>query len=219
MDLLRAFGFGTLAQASLLLAGLLVCWVTVPTRLVGILAGFGAGAMIAAIAFDLVPESQAHIDDGQFALWALIGVANLPARRRLVDQRFGSTVGRGDGHRGRLGRRRRTRIGHLRHPDRRRLDRSARASSPQSSSPTSRRRSRCPPTSPPGWRFRRLGTLWLAVVLGCGVAAALGYLGTVWLPDAYGDRAAALAAAPPLAMLTNSLVPFADQRGKEWAGS
>jgi zinc transporter, ZIP family len=52
---LEAFGLGTLAQSSLLLAGLLVCWVTVPTRLVGILAGFGAGAMIAAVSFELVP--------------------------------------------------------------------------------------------------------------------------------------------------------------------
>ena len=52
--MLDAFGLGVLAQSSLLIAGLLVCWVTVPTRLVGILAGFGAGAMISAIAFDLV---------------------------------------------------------------------------------------------------------------------------------------------------------------------
>ena len=36
--------------------------------------------------------------------------------------------------------------------------------------------------------------------------------------DAYGDRAAALAAGGLLAMLTNSLIPFAYERGKEWAG-
>jgi zinc transporter, ZIP family len=47
--MLDAFGLGVLAQSSLLLAGLLAYWVTVPTRLVGILAGFGAGAMISAI--------------------------------------------------------------------------------------------------------------------------------------------------------------------------
>jgi zinc transporter, ZIP family len=53
----KAFGLGVLAQSSLLVAGLLVCWIKFPTRLVGILAGFGAGAMISAIAFDLVPEA------------------------------------------------------------------------------------------------------------------------------------------------------------------
>ena len=46
--MLEALGWGLLAQSSLLIAGLLVCWVTVPTKLVGILGGFGAGAMIAA---------------------------------------------------------------------------------------------------------------------------------------------------------------------------
>lgn len=37
--MLDAFGLGVLAQSSLLLAGLLACWIRVPTRLVGILAG------------------------------------------------------------------------------------------------------------------------------------------------------------------------------------
>jgi ZIP family zinc transporter len=48
---------GFLAQSSLLVAGLLVCWVTVPTKVVGILGGFCAGAMIAARSFDLLPEA------------------------------------------------------------------------------------------------------------------------------------------------------------------
>jgi hypothetical protein len=39
--MLEAFGWGLLAQSSLLLAGLLVCWVTVPTNVVGILGGRG----------------------------------------------------------------------------------------------------------------------------------------------------------------------------------
>ena len=59
--MLEALGWGLLAQSSLLLAGLLVCWVTVPTKVVGILGGFGAGAMIAAVSFDLLPEATAHI--------------------------------------------------------------------------------------------------------------------------------------------------------------
>jgi ZIP family zinc transporter len=75
--MLEAFDWGLLAQSSLLLAGLLVCWVTVPTKVVGILGGFGAGAMIAAVSFDLLPEAQAHIGPWQTGLWMLVGVAVL----------------------------------------------------------------------------------------------------------------------------------------------
>jgi ZIP family zinc transporter len=52
-----AFLLGLLAQSSLLLAGLLACWVRIPVRVVGALAGFGAGGLIAAVSFDLVPEA------------------------------------------------------------------------------------------------------------------------------------------------------------------
>jgi ZIP family zinc transporter len=69
-----------------------------------------------------------------------------------------------------------------------------------------------------GWRAKKLGTLWLLVVLACGVAAALGFLATDATSNAYGDRAAAIAAGGLLAMLTNSLMPFAFDRGKELAG-
>jgi hypothetical protein len=90
LGMLDAFGLGMLAQSSLLLAGLLACWITVPTRLVGILAGFGAGAMISAIAFDLVPEATEHIAEWQTVLWMLIGVAIFLLGDWLVDKRFGS---------------------------------------------------------------------------------------------------------------------------------
>ncbi len=56
--MLEAFGWGLLAQASLLVAGLLVCWVTVPTKVVGILGGFGAGAMIAAVSSTCFPRAR-----------------------------------------------------------------------------------------------------------------------------------------------------------------
>jgi hypothetical protein len=49
--MLEALGWGLLAQSSLLLAGLLVCWVTVPPKVVGILGGFGACGVAAAIGF------------------------------------------------------------------------------------------------------------------------------------------------------------------------
>ena len=69
-----------------------------------------------------------------------------------------------------------------------------------------------------GWSAKRVGILWFWVVLACGVAAALGYLATD-ATSAQGGRAAALAAGGLLAMLTNSLMPFAFERGKALAGA
>jgi len=220
VELLKAFGLGTLAQASLLLAGLLVCWVKVPTRLVGILAGFGAGAMISAVAFDLVPEAEDHIELWQTVLWMLIGVAIFMLGDRIVDKRFGS-----EGTGGAMG----IIVGSV-------VDGVPESiifgiqigtggtisvgfvaavfvsNIPQAIAPSA-------DLAANGWGPKRLGRLWLMVVLGCGLAAAAGYLLTVGLPDAYGDRAAALAAGGLLAMLTNSLMPFAYERGKDWAGA
>ncbi len=88
--LLEAFGLGLLAQSSLFLAGLAVCWITVPTRIIGILAGFGAGALIAAIAFELLPEAQTGLSTLEFALWTLAGVAIFLIGDAVVEKRFGS---------------------------------------------------------------------------------------------------------------------------------
>ena len=85
--MLEAFGWGLLAQSSLLLAGLLVCWVTVPSKVVGILGGFGAGAMIAAVSF---AEATAHIQPWHTGLWMLVGVAVFLLADQLVERRFGS---------------------------------------------------------------------------------------------------------------------------------
>jgi len=216
---LEAFGWGFLAQSSLLVAGLIVCWVKVPTKVVGILGGFGAGAMIAAVAFDLVPEAQV-LDDWQFALWMLIGVAVFLLGDRIVDRRFGSAgvggamgivVGSivdgvpeslilgiqvGTGVTISLGFVAAVFISNI----------------PQAVAPSA-------DLAAAGWGPGRLGKLWFAVVLACGIAALLGYLATDISGDALGDRAAALAAGGLLAMLTNSLMPFSFERGGELAGA
>jgi ZIP family zinc transporter len=69
-----------------------------------------------------------------------------------------------------------------------------------------------------GWSQGRTARLWLAVVAACAVAAAVGWMFANAFSDANGDRAAALAAGGLLAMLTNSLMPFAFQRGGSLAG-
>ena len=55
-------------------------------------------------------------------------------------------------------------------------------------------------------------------MLACGVAAALGYLASEAVSGANGDRMAALAAGGLIAMLTNSLIPFAYERAQSLAG-
>ncbi|CCM64378.1 MAG: hypothetical protein KA973_19180 [Candidatus Microthrix sp.] len=219
MELLKAFGLGTLAQASLLLAGLVVCWVKVPTRIVGILAGFGAGAMISAVAFDLLPEAEVHIAMWQTVLWMLIGVGVFLLGDYVVDKRFGSEGAGGamgivvgsvvDGVPESLIFGIQIGIGATISPTF--LAAVFVSNIPQAIAPSADLAGR-------GWGPARLGRLWVMVVLGCGVAAGLGYLLTTATSDAYGERAAALAAGGLLAMLTNSLIPFAYERGKQLAG-
>jgi ZIP family zinc transporter len=218
--MLEAFGWGFLAQSSLLVAGLLVCWVTVPTKVVGILGGFGAGAMIAAVSFDLLPEAEVHIELWQTGLWMLVGVAVFLLADQFVERRFGS-----EGAGGAMG----IVVGSVVDgvPESAILGIQVGigitislgfvaavfiSNIPQAVAPSA-------DLAASGWGPRKLGQLWLLVVFACGVAAALGFLGTDLTGAVVGDRAAALAAGGLLAMLTNSLIPFSFERGGSLAGA
>jgi ZIP family zinc transporter len=218
--MLEAFGWGFLAQSSLLVAGLLVCWVTVPTKVVGILGGFGAGAMIAAVSFDLLPEATVNIEAWQTGVWMLVGVAVFLLADQFVERRFGSA-----GAGGAMG----IVVGSVVDgvPESLILGIQVGAGIPISLGFVAAVFiSNIPQAVAPsadlvasGWSARRLGQLWLLVVLACGVAAALGFLGTDVTSAVQGDRAAALAAGGLLAMLTNSLIPFSFERGGQLAGA
>ncbi|MCI0632403.1 MAG: hypothetical protein L0206_00560 [Actinobacteria bacterium] len=68
-----------------------------------------------------------------------------------------------------------------------------------------------------GWKWPKLVGMWGVVVLACGITSGLGFV----VGDALGvngDRAAAFAAGGLLAMLTDSLMPYAFDRGGSWAG-
>jgi ZIP family zinc transporter len=218
--MLEAFGWGFLAQSSLLVAGLLVCWVTVPTKVVGFLGGFGAGAMIAADSFDLLPEAEVHIELWQTGLWMLVGVAVFLLADQFVERRFGS-----EGAGGAMG----IVVGSVVDgvPESAILGIQVGigitislgfvaavfiSNIPQAVAPSA-------DLAASGWGPRKLGQLWLLVVFACGVAAALGFLGTDLTGAVVGDRAAALAAGGLLAMLTNSLIPFSFERGGSLAGA
>lgn len=218
--MLEAFGWGFLAQSSLLVAGLLVCWVTVPTKVVGILGGFGAGAMIAAVSFDLLPEAESDIDHWQTGVWMLVGVAVFLLADAFVEKRFGSA-----GSGGAMG----IVVGSVVDgvPESMILGIQVGigftisigfvaavfiSNIPQAIAPSA-------DLAASGWRPARLGRLWFLVVLACGLAAALGFLATDASGAVQGDRAAALAAGGLLAMLTNSLMPFSFERGGALAGA
>ena len=193
--LIEALGFGLVAQSSLFLAGLAVCWITVPTKVVGILAGFGAGAMIAAIAFELVPEGQADIPGWDFALWTLVGVTIFLVGDWLVERRFGS-----EGAGGSIG----IVVGSVVDGVPESLIFGIQVGAGLTVSPsflTAVFVSNIPQAIAPsadlraaGWSASRLARLWGIVVLACGLAAAVGYLATQVAADVMGARAAALAA-------------------------
>ena len=217
--MLEAFGLGTLAQASLLLAGLLVCWVTVPRRLVGVLAGFGAGALIAAVSFDLIAEAE-QLESWEFSLWMLVGVAIFLGGDYVVERRFGS-----EGAGGAMG----IVVGSVVDGVPESIIFGIQVATgfpislpflaavfvsniPQAIAPSA-------DLAASGWSPARLGRLWLLVVLACGVGAALGFLAADQSSAITGDRMAALAAGGILAMLTNSLMPFAFERAGALAGA
>lgn len=217
--LLGAFGVGLLAQASLLAGGLLVCWLTVPRRVVGILAGFGAGAMIAAVAFDLISETDG-LSQWELGTWMLTGVGIFLAGDWYVERRFGD-----EGTGGAMG----IVVGSVVDgvPESIIIGIQLAAGIPVSVTfIVAVLVSNLPQAIAPsadlaagGWGPARLGKLWSSVVLSCGVAAALGWVVADVSGTVTGSTMAAIAAGGLLAMLTDSLIPFAYERGGDFAGA
>jgi ZIP family zinc transporter len=216
--MLEALVLGAVAQVSLLLSGLLATWVTVPRRIIGWLAGFGAGALVSAITFDLTKQAEALGGVG-LSVWLLIGAAVFIVGDYEVDRRFG-TGGQASGALGIV-------VGSIVDgvPESLIFGIGIAAGSgvsasflaavivsnvPQALAPSAE-------LSAAGWSRQRLSVLWGAVVVACALAAGLGYLLGSISGDT-GDRMAALAAGGLLAMLTNSLMPFAFDRGGRLAG-
>jgi ZIP family zinc transporter len=240
--MVEALVLGAVAQVSLLLSGLFATWVAVPSRVTGWLAGFGAGALISAVSFDLIPEAHS-LDDLGLTTWLLIGAAVFVGGDWLVDRRFGGAVatptagaepgaesGDGadedgadeDGAQGALG----IVLGSVVDgvPESLIFGIGVAAGNPVSTSFLAAVIvSNIPQALAPsaelaaaGWSRSKLCVMWGSVVVACGLASGLGFLiGSV---GGTGDRMAALAAGGLLAMLTDSLMPFAYKRGRNWAG-
>jgi ZIP family zinc transporter len=212
--MLQAFALGAIAQSSLLLSGFLPYVLRIPDRVIGVLAGIGAGALIAAVAFDLVPEAMSL---AEVALWFLVGAAIFIVADRIIEERFGGDGGGGGG--GALG----IVLGSVVDGVPESLIFGIQLAAgipisvaflvavivsnvPQALAPSAELKDA-------GWPLGRMLGMWGAVVLACGIASAIGYIGAVNVDDVTGARAAAIAAGGLLAMLTASLVPFAYEKG------
>jgi len=84
-----AFALGAISQLSLIVSALAVYVVKFPTRVVGALAAFGAGALIAAVARDLLPEAH-HVPLFQGSLCAMLGAGTILFGEHLVEKKFGT---------------------------------------------------------------------------------------------------------------------------------
>jgi ZIP family zinc transporter len=217
MEGLQALALGGLAQSSLLLAGLAVYWVRPTTRVIGGLAGFGAGALIAAVAFDLIPEAS-DLGEWETSLWLLIGALVFVVADYFVERKYGE----GDDA-GPLG----IVVGSVVDGVPESLIFGIQIAAgqmlsaafigavfvsniPQALAPSAA-------LAESGWARARMAGMWGLVVAACAVTAWLGYMGGEALGST-GDRAAALAAGGLLAMLTDSLMPYAMQKGGPQAG-
>jgi len=217
MEGLQAFLLGGLAQSSLLLAGLAVYWWRFSARVIGSLAGFGAGALVAAVAFTLIPESS-DLSAPETSLWLLAGALVFLVSDRFVESRFGGDEGGSplgivvgsvvDGVPESL-------IFGIQIATGQAISASFLAAVwvsniPQALAPSAS-------LAESGWKKARTVGMWGMVVLACGLTATVGYWLGVAL-GATGGRAAALAAGGLLAMLTDSLMPYAFKKGGVWAG-
>ena len=212
--LIESFALGAVAQLSLLLSGLAVYRIKVKTSISGNLAAFGAGGLFAAVSMDLIPGTET-LKVIQVALWMLIGAGAFIVGDHFVEKKFGS-----EGAGGALG----IVVGSVVDgvPESIifgvQLARGAPISAafiaavfvsniPQALAPSAE-------LAESGWKWTRVSTLWLRVVLACGAASSLGYIGATALDSMDGSRMSAFAAGGILAMLTGSLIPFAHDRSK-----
>ena len=228
--MIQAVLLGLLGQASLLLAGLAVYAVNVPRRVVGALAGYGAGALLGAIAFDLIPEGE-QLPNLEIALWLLVGAAVFVVADWLVETRVAAKPpstdasaeeadGSGGGPLGIV-------VGSVVDGVPESLIFGIQLAAGQGLSVAFLAAvfvSNIPQALAPsvdlaasGWKPLRMAAMWGVVVVVCGLTAGLGFV----LADALGlsgARAATFAAGGLLAMMTNSLMPFAFERGGALAG-
>ncbi len=214
--MLEAVLVGAIAQSSLLLAGLLVYVIALPSNVVGQLAGFGAGALLGAAAFQLVPEAQVSLDNLEVGLWLLIGGTVFVVADRIIERRLGDSGAMG------------IVVGNVNDalPESLifgiQLGGGLALSLPFVAAVWV---SNIPQVLPPaadlaaaGWTKAKQAALWGSVVVLAGAFSGVGYVISSALGDVNGARVAAFTIGGLIAMLTTSMIPFAYQKGGLAAG-
>jgi len=208
--MLQAGLWAALAAASLLVGAYLAVRFTVPTRLVGRIMGFGAGALVAALAYELIPDS--HVADLQIWLSFGAGALLFYSLDSVLERRSAGAGGPGLA----------IALGAL-------LDGVPESivlgvgiavggsvsvgflvavlvsNIPEGLSATADLRA----THSPAWIYR----LWGSIAVVSGLAAALGYLVADQLSTLDGRYVQALAAGAVLTMLSDSMMPEAFKEG------
>ncbi len=213
-----AFLLAAFAQSSLLVGGLVVYPFNFSKKVIGALAAFGAGALLSAVSFDLVPQA-ASLTTVESAFLLLAGAAIYLVADRFVESRFG-----GEGSGNPLG----IVVGAIVDGVPESLIFGIAVTTgdpisiafvaavwisnvPQAMAPSADLRQQ-------GWSAAKTGLMWGAVVLVCALTAVFGF----WLGNTFsaatGAGAAAIAAGGVLAMLTDSLIPFSFAKGGRPAG-
>jgi ZIP family zinc transporter len=209
---LEAVVVAAAAQISLVLSGLVVYATKVPSEVVGAVGGFGAGALIGAIAFDLIPQG-ASLANLELSLWLLGGATLFVATDRFVESRFSGPAGGPEA----LG----IVVGAVVDgiPESLLLGIQVALGEPLSwaffaavwVSNVAEALGPSAELAASGWKVARVTLMWASVVVACAVAAGLGYI-FAQNSGGTGERAAIVAAGGLLAMLTDSLIPFSYER-------
>lgn len=213
MSILAALGWSTLAAAALLLGALLAFWRRPSDPLLGKVMGFGAGALLAALAYDLVPAGS-EVDA---ILWLGLGALVF----FLLDRRVtGRTKGGGGGKSIMLG----ALLDGL--PESLVLGISLATGGgisvafltavllsnlPEGMAASIDMRS-------DGRSRRYIYRVWVIIIAICGLAGAIGYGAVQLLPEADGRLLEGFAAGAVLTMLGSAMIPESFERGGKTVG-
>lgn len=209
--MLNALAISFAAQAPLILGGLLVYWFKIPTKWVGWLGGYGAGALFSAIAFTLIPDADT-MKPLLVMAWLMVGAVVFAGLDHLVEKRYGEKAGAMGIVLGSIidgvpecvifG----IQIATGQAISSAFLSAVMVSNIPQSIAPSA-------DLARQGDPLKKTALMWLGVVAICAVAGAAAYIFGVRVSDATGAVVSAFAAGGLICMLTTSLIPFSFQRG------
>jgi len=204
MSVWVAFAWGGLSSSALLIGQALAGPLDRRDLLTGLIMGFGAGTLLSAVAYELIPQTtlQEGLDIGiAFVLGALVYYAG----DRIIDSRGGADRQQIGGTGAERGSGAAMFLGAL-------LDGVPEAfilgTGPVAGTSS---------LKAAGYSDRHIFWMWTALTLACACVAALGFIVAEWV-HTQGSYAEAFAAGAVLTMLANSMMPEAFQHGGRSVG-